>query len=64
MEYDLLTILGHMGSPRVTWVLSGVRVARSLVFCVVFWGPLHCLSFMLFVCLLCVVLFLCIEIKF
>ena len=43
------------GAHGFTPVLSGVRVARSLIFCVVFWGPLYCLPFMLFVC--CCVVF-------
>jgi hypothetical protein len=37
VEQELLTLPGHLRSPLV---FSGVCVARSLVFCVVFWSSL------------------------
>ena len=40
VEQELPTLPEHLGS---TSVFSGVRVARSLVFCVVFWGSLFVL---------------------
>ena len=50
VEQELLTLSEHLSSPPV---FSGVRVAGSLVFCVVFYrlllalflSPLDCLSF-------------------
>jgi hypothetical protein len=37
VEQELLALPEHMRSP---WIFSGVRVAQSLVFCLVFWGSL------------------------
>ena len=47
VEQELLTLPEHLSSPPV---FSGVRVTRSLVFCVMYWMfvllSLHCLSFL------------------
>jgi hypothetical protein len=42
MEKELLALPGHQSSPPM---FSGVRVARSLIFCVVLCRSLYCLSF-------------------
>ena len=42
LEQELLTLLQHLSSSLV---FSGIRVAPSLVFCVVFCRSLYCLSF-------------------
>ena len=52
MELELLTLPEHLGSSPV---FSGVRVAQSLVFCVMFCRSLFVCSFVLF--LLVIVLF-------
>ena len=40
VEQELLALPEHMRSP---WIFSGVLVAQSLVFCLVFWGSLFIL---------------------